>query len=280
MKKKIIKANDIELYTESFGNGNNPAILLVAGATVSMLFWDAEFCGRLAEKGFFVIRYDNRDVGKSTFYTPGTTPYNIVDLTNDAILILDSYKIDKAHFVGLSLGGLISQIASIKFPNRVKSLTLMSTGPWSDPDPTIPEMDKRILDFHSESGTIGWTNEDSVVNYLIQGAELMCGRKQFDKQRSEKLIRAEFKRANNYISMFNHAALGGGEDYWNRLSEIKQPTLIIHGTDDKIWHYKNAGALLERIKGSALITLEGTGHELHFEDWATITDGIEKHIKD
>jgi pimeloyl-ACP methyl ester carboxylesterase len=66
----------------------------------------------------------------------------------------------------------------------------------------------------------------------------------------------------------------------DRLSEIKQPTLIIHGTEDKIWHYKNAGALLERIKGSALITLEGTGHELHFEDWATITDGIEKHIKD
>ena len=73
------------------------------------------------------------------------------------------------------------------------------------------------------------TNEDSVVNYLIQGAELMSGKKQFDKQRSEKLIRAEFNRANNYISMFNHAALQGGEEYWNRLNEIKQPTLIIHG---------------------------------------------------
>ena len=90
------------------------------------------------------------------------------------------------------------------------------------------------------------TNEDSVVNYLIQGAELMSGKKQFDKQRSEKLIRAEFNRANNYISMFNHAALQGGEEYWNRLNEIKQPTLIIHGTDDKIWHYKNAGFLLEK----------------------------------
>ena len=66
------------------------------------------------------------------------------------------------------------------------------------------------------------TNEDSVVNYLIQGAELMSGKKQFDKQRSEKLIRAEFNRANNYISMFNHAALQGGEEYWNRLNEIKQ----------------------------------------------------------
>ncbi|MFC2188247.1 macrolide hydrolase EstT [Fulvivirgaceae bacterium LMO-SS25] len=280
MKRKIIKANDIELYTESFGNEKNPAILLVAGATVSMLFWDAEFCSRLAEKGFFVIRYDNRDVGKSTFYEPGTTPYNIVDLTNDAISILDGYNIEKCHFVGLSLGGLISQIAAIKYPSRVESLILMSTGPWGDSDPTIPEMDTRILDFHGKASTVDWTNEDSVVNYLIQGAELMCGRKKFDKQRSENLIRAEFNRANNYISMFNHAALGGGEDYWNRLSEIKQPALIIHGTDDKIWHYKNAGVLLDKIKGSNLITLEGTGHELHFEDWAIIIEGIEKHIND
>lgn len=69
------------------------ANLLIAGATVSMLYWDADFCQQLSEKGFFVIRYDNRDVGKSTHYEPGSTPYDIVDLTNDAILILDGYKI-------------------------------------------------------------------------------------------------------------------------------------------------------------------------------------------
>ena len=72
----------------------------------------------------------------------------------------------------------------------------------------------------------------------------------------------------------------GGEEYWNRLNEIKQPTLIIHGTDYKIWHYKNAGFLQEKIKGSNLITLEGTGHELHVDDWKSIIDGIEKHIND
>lgn len=280
MKEKVIKTNGIELYTESFGDEKNPAILLIAGATVSMLYWDAEFCQQLSEKGFFVIRYDNRDVGKSTTYEPGSTPYDIVDLTNDAISILDGYKIDKAHFMGISLGGLISQIASIKYPDRVKSLILMSTGPWGDSDPTIPEMDKHILDFHGKAATVNWTNEDSVVSYMIEGFALMSGRKEFDRPRSEKYIRAEFNRANNYISMFNHATLQGGEDYWNRLSEIKQPTLIIHGTDDKIWHFKNAAVLLERIKGSKLITLEGTGHELHFDDWVTIIDGIEKHIND
>ena len=280
MKEKIIKANNIELSTESFGDENNPAILLIAGATVSMLYWDTEFCQKLAEKGFFVIRYDNRDVGQSTFYEPGSTPYDIVNLADDAIAILDDYQIEKANLVGMSLGGLISQIASIKYPDRVTSLTLMSTGPWGDSDPTIPEMDTSILDFHSKAGTVDWTNEDSVVDYLIQGAELMSGRKPFEEKRSENRIRNEFNRANNYISMFNHATLGGGEDYWNRLSEINMPTLIVHGTDDKIWHFQNTAVLKTKIKGSKLITLEGTGHELHTQDWPAIIDEINRHISD
>ena len=277
MKGKTVTNNGIELYTESFESKDNPAILLIAGATVSMLYWDAEFCQRLADKGFYVIRYDNRDVGKSTFYKAGTTPYGILDLTDDVIEILDDYKIEHAHFVGLSLGGLIAQIASIKYPERVKTLTLFSTGPWGDSDPTIPEMDSRILDFHSKSEAVDWTDEDNVVEYMIQGAALMSGKKQFDQERGEELIRAEFKRANNYISMFNHSGIQGGEEYYNRLDEIKQPTLIIHGTEDLIWHYRHSGVLLSKIKNSTLLTLEGTGHELHSEDWDQIIEGVTAH---
>src|SRR5690554_5156287 len=278
MEEKIIKTNNIELCTESFGNKDNPAILLIAGATVSMLYWDEEFCQRLADKGFYVIRYDNRDVGKSTYYETGTTPYDIVDLTDDAIAVLDGYKIKNAHFTGMSLGGLIAQIASLKHPERVKTLTLMSTGPWGDSDPEIPEMDTRILDFHAKAGTIDWFNEDSVVAYMIEGAALMSGKKQFDQERCEKLIREEFKRAKNYISMFNHSGIQGGEVYWNRLNEINQPTLIIHGTDDLIWHYNHSEILVKKIKNSSLLTLDGTGHELHFDDWDKIIESISAHI--
>jgi pimeloyl-ACP methyl ester carboxylesterase len=227
-----------------------------------------------------VIRYDNRDVGQSTFYEPGSAPYDIVNLTDDLIAILDDYIIDKAHLVSMSLGGLIAQIATIKYPNRIHSLTLLSTGPWGDSDPTIPEMDTRIIEHHGNAESVDWTNEDSVVNYMIKGFALMSGKKAFDNGRTEKYIREEFKRARNYISMFNHATLQGGEEYWNRITEIKKPTLVIHGTEDKILHYKNVSVLLEKIKGSKLITLVGTGHELHLEDWTTIIDGIENHIND
>lgn len=280
MNERVIQYNGTELCSESFGDADSPAILLIAGATVSMLFWDQEFCQKLADAGFFVIRYDNRDVGKSTCYEPGNTPYDIVDLTDDSIAILDGYGINKACFAGISLGGLIAQIAAIKYPERVESLILMSTGPWADPDPSVPEMDTAIVDFQAEAGTVDWNDENSVVAYLIRGAALMSGRKPFCRERGEMLIRAEFRRARNYLSMFNHARLQGGENYWNRLDEIEQPALIIHGTDDRIWHYKNSGTLLEKLKNSQLIPLEGTGHELHVQDWDTIINEISLKLKD
>jgi|AGTN01.3.fsa_nt_gi hypothetical protein len=113
MKEKIITNKDIELYTENFGNEENPAILLIAGATVSMLYWEEEFCHRLADKGFYVIRYDHRDVGKSAFYEVRTTPYDIVDLTNDAIAILDEYKIESANLLSAA-NRILTSVLSFK----------------------------------------------------------------------------------------------------------------------------------------------------------------------
>jgi len=272
--ERIVSHGDVSLSTEHFGKRGQPAVLLLAGATVSMLFWDEEFCRLLADKGFFVIRYDNRDVGRSTTYEPGTAPYDLLDLLDDAIAILDDYHLEKAHLVGMSLGGLIAQMAALKYPRRVESLTLIATGPWGDPDPGIPEMDTRILDFQAKSATVDWTNEDTVVDYLLEGAALMSGQKPLDRARTERTIRQEFRRANRYISMFNHAALQGGEAYYNRLNEIRQPTLIMHGTDDLIWHYRNSDTLLKGIKGSKRMTLAGTGHELHPQDWPAIVKGI------
>lgn len=127
-KEKIITNNDVSLCTEHFGDQKNPGILLIAGATVSMLYWDTGFCKQLADKGYFVIRYDNRDVGKSTTYAPGSISYDITDLVDDAVHILDAYRIKKATVMGISLGGLIAQIIAIKNADRINSLILMSTG--------------------------------------------------------------------------------------------------------------------------------------------------------
>ncbi|MBD2753245.1 macrolide hydrolase EstT [Spirosoma validum] len=278
MSEKIISHKNIHLATESFGDPNQPALLLLAGATVSMLFWDEEFCQRLADKGLFVIRYDYRDVGKSTTYQPGVTAYDLVDLVDDAIAIVDGYQCAKAHFAGISLGGLIAQIAALKYPQQVESLTLMATGPWGDSDPGIPEMDQRIVDFQAKADSVNWANEQDVVDYMIQGAILMNGRKPFDRKRSENLIRNEFRRANSYRSMFNHASLQGGEAYYGQIHTIKQPTLLIHGTDDLIWPFQHTEVILRELKKAKLLRLEGTGHELNKADWGVIIDAIANHV--
>lgn len=278
-RENTIVSGEAKIFTESFGDTENPAILLLGGATVSMLFYDEEFCQRLADKGYFVIRYDNRDVGKSTWYPPGPPPYDLNDMVDDGIAILDGYKLQNAHFVGVSLGGLLAQMAALKAPERVKSLTLIGSGPFGQSDSNIPAMDKRVLDFQAKAGTINWAVEDSVVKYLLESAKLMSGSKEFDRKRGEKFIRQEFRRAGNYISRFNHASLQGGEEFYDRLNEISQPVLIIHGTEDRIWHYKHTEVLKRELKKSKLVTLKGTGHELHFEDWNTIIMEISNHVK-
>lgn len=279
MNEKIISTNNVSICTESFGKIENPAILLIMGATASMLWWDKDFCQRLAEKGFFVIRYDNRDTGKSTNYELGITPYSLDDLVDDAIGILDSYKISKANLVGMSLGGTLAQIAALKYPDRVNSLTLMSTGPWADSDPNIPEMDKRIIEYQAKSKDIDWKNEKEVIEYLIESWEIQSGSgRKFDKDKNRKLAREEFERANNYTSMFNHAGLDGAQQYYNHIDEITQKTLIIHGTEDNVINYQHSKVLKDKIKNSKLVTLEGAGHEIHPDDWQVIIDSITKHI--
>lgn len=278
-QERIVKVGEAGIFTESFGSEKDPAILLMAGATVSMLFWDEDFCRRLSENGFFVIRYDYRDVGKSTSYPPGEVNYVLSDFMDDAIAILDDYNLPDAHLAGMSLGGLLAQMVAIKCPAKVKSLCLISSGPFGPSDPEIPEMDSSILDFHSRASAIDWTNEDAVVAYMLGGAKLMTGSKGFEKERAENFIRQEFRRADNYITMFNHAQLQGGEEFYGRLGEINRPVLIIHGTDDKIWHFKHTEVLQKELKQSELVVLRGTGHELRKDDWSKIINAIATHIE-
>ncbi|MGE5499556.1 MAG: alpha/beta fold hydrolase [Syntrophothermus sp.] len=111
-KEIIIKTDKIEICAECFGNPAEPAVLLIMGAMASMIWWNEEFCRKLADSGRFVIRYDNRDVGRSTSYEPGKPEYGVEDMNDDAIRVLDYFNIEKADFVGMSLGGMIAQLAA------------------------------------------------------------------------------------------------------------------------------------------------------------------------
>jgi pimeloyl-ACP methyl ester carboxylesterase len=280
MSEKILNINGIDICAESFGNSNDPAVLLIMGAMCSMVYWDEEFCQRLADTGRYVIRYDNRDVGRSTSYESGTSPYSVVDMADDAVGVLDAYHIERAHIVGMSLGGMIAQIIASRNPHKVLTLTLMMSSIFGDDDNDrgLPPMDERILAYHATGATLNWTDEEAVARYLVAGSALLCGSKHtFDEKRAYKQVRQEIKRANHLLSMFNHAQLKGDAFYEGKLQGIQIPALVIHGTEDTILPYEHGLALAAEIPKATLLTLEGTGHENHSDDWEQIINAICKH---
>jgi len=280
MSEKIFKINGIDICTESFGNPTKPAILLINGAMNSMVYWDEEFCQQLADAGRYVIRFDNRDVGRSTTYDPGTTNYTVVDMANDAVGVLDSYNIQQAHLVGMSLGGMIAQVVAYNSPERVLSMTTIASSLFgaNENDRNLPEMDPNLFKYHAKGTTLDWSNEEAVVDYLVEGAKMLCGSKHiFDEERVRKQTTQDFKRANNLLSMFNHSTLTGIDFYEDKIKEIKVPTLVIHGTEDTILPYEHGLALVNELPNSMLLTLEGTGHEIHSDDWDKIINAIFDH---
>lgn len=277
MSEKIFNINGVEICTESFGNPEDPAVLLIMGACASMLWWDEQFCTLLAIKGRFVIRYDNRDVGRSVCYQPGTINYDVMDMTDDALGVLDAYGIGQAHIVGMSLGGMIAQILALRNPDRVLSITMMMSAIFGKDNPDLPPMSQEVLDYHAKGAEVDWNNEDEVVDYSVGAWKLLAGsRYPYDAGRAADLSRAEFRRAISLQSMFNHALLQGGEEYYDRMHEIRKPALVIHGTEDPVLSYGHGKLLAETIPGCGLVTLEGGGHEFHRNEWDRIVSGIIK----
>ncbi|MEI4802967.1 alpha/beta hydrolase [Bacillus sp. FJAT-51639] len=276
MGEQILKINKVEICAESFGNPKDPAVLLIMGAMSSLDWWDEEFCLRLADQGRFVIRYDHRDLGRSTTYEPGTSNYTIVDMAADAIGVLDAYSIKQAHIVGMSLGGLIGQILALRYPQRISTLTLIASSVFGTEMEKLPPMDQNILNYHAKSTSIDWSNQEAAISYIAGLWKNLAGSKPYERERIYKLAKREVTRAKQLPSRFNHAMLQGGGDYYNRMGEISIPALIIHGTEDPALPYEHGLALAKAIPHTELVTLDGSGHEIHSEDWEQMIESIVK----
>lgn len=274
MTEKMVRFNDVHICTESFGDVNNPTILLIMGATASMIWWEEDFCKRLSNQGFHVIRYDNRDVGKSITYEYGNPEYTFEDLADDAIQVLDAYKVDKAHIVGMSMGGIITQIVALKEPSRVLTISLVMT---SNFDPSLPKKGSKVTEALGELKINNWQNKDEVIDCFINKSKIITGTKRiFDEEKVRRLNEEEFDRSSNLQSRENHGFIRGLGTYLSRTDEIDVPALIIHGTEDPIIPYEHGVHLSKIIPNAILVTLDGTGHELHVNDWDEIIKAISK----
>lgn len=196
-------------------------------------------------------------------------------MADDAIQVLDAYKVDKAHIVGMSMGGIITQIVALKHPNRVLTISLIMTSNFNS---SLPKKDSKVTEALGGLKIKNWQNKDEVVECFIKKSKILIGSKHvFDEEKIRRLNEEEFDRASNLQSMENHEFIRGLGLYLFRTSEINAPTLIIHGTEDPIIPYEHGVHLSKIIPNAILVTLDGTGHELHYNDWDEIINAISKH---
>jgi pimeloyl-ACP methyl ester carboxylesterase len=274
--ERIVRANGVDLCVETFGDPTNPAVLLIAGAGGSMLSWEEVFCERLAAGSRFVIRYDNRDTGRSVTYEPDAPKYTGRDLVDDAVGILDALGVDSAHVVGISMGGGIAQFVALDHPDRVASLTLISTsgGPG---DPDLPGMAEELrAHFANPAPEPDWSDRAAVIDYLVEDARPYAGKSRpFEEAAWRELAGRDFDRSLNIASsMKNHFLIEGGGSWRERLGEIRIPTLVLHGTEDPLFPYEHGVALANEIPGARLMPLEQTGHELPRAVWDVVVAAI------
>jgi pimeloyl-ACP methyl ester carboxylesterase len=278
LNEAFVAAHDATLFTESVGDREVPAVLLIMGAMASGVWWPRSFCAQLADRGRFTIRYDHRDTGRSTSYGPGGATYVTETLADDALAVLDAYHIESAHLVGMSIGGYLSQLIALKAPRRVETLTLIASERLALADPAMPGMDPRVPEYHARAAELDWTDREAVLEYQVGAWRLLTGSAHpFDEEFIRGLAEEDWDRTPDPLTAFNHAGLGDATAWTGRLDEIQAPALIIHGTEDLVLPYAHGLALNAALRNSSLLTLPGAGHELHPMDWPVIIEAIVKH---
>lgn len=271
--ERMIAANGIEICSDSFGDAGDPAVLLVMGAGASMLLWDEQFCERLADGGRFVIRYDNRDTGRTTCCPPGDPNYTLDDMAADGAAVLDAYGVERAHIVGASMGGMITQVIGLNHSERVLTLTPIMSTP--NPGATLGALDgddagealspprPEVIEAVAAGATLDWNDREAVLANRIQMFRTLAGSKYPYEEWRDEVFAAEIDRAVNMQSSLNHGpAIAASASWHERLDQLSVPTLVIHGTDDPILPYDHGQALAAAIPGATLLALEGVGHEL------------------
>ncbi|MHA2398577.1 MAG: alpha/beta fold hydrolase [Promethearchaeota archaeon] len=264
------KANGIELEYETFGDSSDKALLLVNGLGSQMIDWYLGFVLNLVGRGFYVIRFDNRDVGLSSkMEEPDRAQYSLEDMADDAVGLLDALNIAKAHICGESMGGMIVQIIALRYPTRVLSLTsiMSSTG-----NPNIPRGDPEVGKVLMQPAP---SDREGYVEYYVKLRRLLYGSFPYDEDKNRE-ISGRFYDRSFYppgISRQSMAIMRSGNRK-SHLSSIKVPTLIIHGTDDPVIPVEGGKDTHEAIPGSKLLIIEGMGHSFPQETWRQISAAI------
>lgn len=286
-------ANGINIEYESFGDPANPTILLIMGLGMQLIAWPEPFCRDLAARGYRVIRYDNRDTGFSTKFegqrVPGVAslmlrkllrlpirvPYTLRDMADDAVGLLDSLSVDRAHIVGASMGGMIAQNVAAFYPQRVSSLTsFMSTSGHR----SLPGADPLVSRHLFRNRPVG-TDREAVIEHNMRTIELI-GSPAYPvaEEARREMASISFDRCFYPSGVARHiGAIIHDGDRRRRLRTIAAPTLVIHGREDSLVPLAGGIDCSQHIPGAQLEVIDGMGHNLPIELWPQIINLVAEH---
>jgi len=283
MAVETVKANGIEIAYETFGDPGARPLLLVMGLGAQMIVWQDEFCTAIAERGFHVVRFDNRDAGLSTHmhdapepdvaaamggdYTSAT--YTLDDMADDSVGLLAELGIDAAHVVGASMGGMIAQTIAIRHPQRVLSLTsIMST-----PGPRVaPPTEAAAAALMVPPAT---SREEAIERAIA--ATKVIGSPGFppDEEWIAESAGVAYDRAFDppgFARQF--VAIQASGDRTEQLGGVRVPTLVVHGADDPLVTLPGGEATAAAIPDAELVVIPGMGHNLPRQVWPQVVDAI------
>lgn len=287
------QANGIRICYDTFGDRTGAPLLLVMGLAGQMIAWDEEFCRRLAAHGYFVVRYDNRDIGLSTRFSeagvpdimgligqalqgkPVTAPYILRDMAADAIGLLDALGIETAHVVGMSMGGAIGQEMAINFAPRLRTFTsiMATTG-----DPSLPQAKPEALAVLMAPPPK--TKEEYVQSFLRNWQVLRGPGFLDDDARDPARADANFARGLNPAGVARQlAAIIASGNRTAALQKVAVPTLVIHGDADPLVPVECGVATAKAIPGAKLIRIPRMGHALPIAMWPQIIEAIATHAR-
>ena len=285
----FVTANGIQLCYDAFGNPTNPPLLLIAGLGMQLISWDEEVCTLLAKRGYWVIRYDNRDVGLSTkFEAAGmpnllpalqggdvNAPYLLRDMAADAVGLLDALDLDSAHVLGASMGGMIAQSMAIHFPERVRTLiSIMSTTGAPDLPQPKPEVAMMLL-APAADGLEAHIQNSLEWAHVLNGPGFPV-----DEARARKQAIANYERSYYPVGTGRQlAAIFASGSRREALRSLAIPTLVIHGKADPLVPVEGGIDTAEAIPNAKLWLIEGLGHALPPETWPQAVEAIAKHAK-
>jgi pimeloyl-ACP methyl ester carboxylesterase len=278
----------VDIVYETLGDPSDPPLLLVMGLGMQLIHWDPELCEQLAERGFYVIRFDNRDAGLSTKVDalvpnvmrlmaglPTKVPYLLTDMAADAFGLLDHLGIEEAHVVGTSMGGMIAQQMAIEKPERVLSLASMmsTTG-----DRVVGTPKLRVWGVLTRRAP---NDRDAYIEYFARVFR-MIGSPAYrvDEERVRELAGATYDRDHHPAGTARQlAAVLASGSRTAALRELDVPAVVIHGEADPLLPVRGGRATANAIPGAELITIPGMGHDLPKELWPTYVDAITRNAE-